>query len=162
MKNEPEIVDVKPKVILNGTTNQKLVSGYLKGKIPFRVWFLSCLAGALVIVTDNLILHKAILEGFFSVFFLNMLITIPMFLVQAHVIGLVLQRKPKTVRTALKIVLITGWAIMGAIIAMALNKIYDGKINSGAVLMIFNYIVLVTVWIALSFLTLRVKTKKSI
>jgi hypothetical protein len=160
MKQEPEIVDVKPKVILNGTTNQKLVSGYLKGKIPFRIWFFSSLAGALVMVIDNLVRRHAILEGFFSVFFLNLLITIPMFLVQAHVIGLVLQRKPKSVRTALAVVLITGWAVMGTIIAMALYKIYEGKINSGAVLMIFNYILLITMWVALSFLALRVKRKK--
>jgi 4-amino-4-deoxy-L-arabinose transferase-like glycosyltransferase len=157
---EPEIVDVKPKVVLNGSTNHKLVSGYLKGRIPFRIWLFSGLAGALVIVINNLVHHHAILEGFFSVFFLNLLITIPLFLAQAHVIGLVLQRKPKKVRTALTIVLIAGWAVMGTIIGMAMYKIYEGKINPGAVLMIFNYILLIVMWVALSFLALRVKRKK--
>lgn len=145
----------------NGTAYASLTKKYVKGKIPFRIWFFSSLVSALSVVVDNVTRDQAPLMGFFSVFFLNLGVTIPLFLAQAHFVGLALQRKPKTARTTLIVTLILGWTITAAALAFFLHRIYEGTMNEGALLMIINYAILVVNWIFLSLLTFKVHRVKT-
>jgi hypothetical protein len=139
----------------NGSAYAEVTKKYLKGRIPFRVWSLSSFTGALVIVVNNLIQHHAILEGFFSVLFMNFLITIPIFMVQAHFVGLALQRNPKSAKKILVLVLLLAWTITGAIMAWFISKLYD-EWNSGTWLMVWNFVTLAVMWWILSIAMFRV------
>ena len=144
----------------NGSAYVDVTKKYLKGRTPFRVWIFSALIAALTIVVNNLVQHEAILQGFFSVFFINLAVTIPLFLVQAHFVGLALQKRPKQAKTALIVVLLIGWIIIGALIAWFMFSIYESGMNSGAWLMLYNFLLLPASWWILSLLTFRVHKVK--
>lgn len=146
----------------NGSTYANITQKYLKGRIPFRIWLFSSLAGSLSIVVDNLQRQNAILEGFFSILFMNMVITIPLFLAQAHFVGLALQRKPKTARTVMTTILILGWAVTGSVIAYFMTVVYNNGMNSGAMLMLTDFLALMLCWIVLSYLTFKVDRVKKL
>lgn len=139
----------------NGSAYADVTKKYLKGRIPFRVWSLSSLLGALIIVVNNLMQHQAILQGFFSVLFMNLIITIPAFLAQAHFVGLALQRKPKSARNVLLVVLMISWIVLGTTIVLILNSIYD-QWNSGTYLVLWNFSIIFISWWILSLLTFKV------
>lgn len=130
-----------------------LIRGYIKGRIPFRIWFFSSLIGAVLMIIFNLIQHQAILQGFFSVLFLNLAVTIPLFLVQAHLVGKTLQRNFEQTKSVLFVLLIVGWMITGFAIGIGLRRIYPEEMNYGIVLMILNYSLQFVMWNVLSYFT---------
>jgi hypothetical protein len=144
----------------NGSAYVEVTKKYLKGRTPFRVWMFSSLIAALTIVVYNLINGQAILQGFFSVFFINLAITIPLFLAQAHFVGMALQKKPKNAKTTLIIVLLIGWVVLGTLIAWFMASVYESGMNSGTWLMLFNFLLLPACWWVLSLLTFRVHKVK--
>lgn len=141
----------------NGSVYAEVTRKYLNGRIPFRVWFFSSLTASLLVIINNLVHHNAVLEGFFSVFFINLAITIPAFIAQAHFIGLSLQRNPKKVRRVLATVLLICWTVTGIFIAWILSSIYESGWNAGAALMVWNFVIVLTSWVLLSFFTLKIK-----
>jgi hypothetical protein len=144
----------------NGSAYVDVTKKYLKGRTPFRVWMFSSLIAALTIVVYNLVNRQAILQGFFSVFFINLAITIPLFLAQAHFVGMTLQKKPKNAKTTLIVVLLIGWVVLGILIAWFMASVYESGMNSGTWLMLFNFLLLPTCWWMLSLLTFRVHKVK--
>jgi hypothetical protein len=144
----------------NGSAYVDVTKKYLKGRTPFRVWMFSSLIAALTIVVYNLVNRQAILQGFFSVFFINLAITIPLFLAQAHFVGMALQKKPKNAKMTLIVVLLIGWVVLGILIAWFMASVYESGMNSGTWLMLFNFLLLPTCWWMLSLLTFRVHKVK--
>jgi|GEM_PF-2904649 len=132
---------------------EALVCGYIKGRIPFRVWFFSALSGSIVMIVFNLMQREAILQGFFSVLFLNLVITLPLFLAQAHFIGKILQRNYKRTTSTLVTVLMIGWLVTGIAIGFGLRSVYNGQMNFGIVMMVINYSVQLIAWVVLSYFT---------
>lgn len=130
-----------------------LVRGYIKGRIPFRIWFFSALSGSVVMILFNLLHHEAILQGFFSVLFLNLAITLPLFLAQAHFVGKTLQKNYKRTKSTLVAVLMIGWLVTGIAIGFGLRSVYQGQMNFGIVVMIINYNLQLIAWVVLSYFT---------
>lgn len=133
-----------------------LTKRYINGRIPFRVWFFSSLIAASVMIVYNFVHHQAFLQGFFSLFFINLAVTIPVFAAQAHFVGLALQRKPENAKKILTTVLLISWAVTGIFIAWVMSMIYGSAWNSGATLMVWNFILQITAWCFLSFFLFRV------
>lgn len=140
---------------------EKLTRQYLSGRIPFRIWFFSSALGAMTIIVNNLIQHEAFLQGFFSTLFMNLVFTIPLFLVQAHFMGKALLRNSKNVSKVLVAILVIGWAVTVATIAYGLSSIYDGSLNLGAMLMIINFGCCMIWWVAIFYFTTLRKLQKS-
>lgn len=142
----------------NESVYSEITRKYLKGKIPFRVWMLASFIGAILTIIDNLILHRAVLQGFFSAFFWNAVITIPIFIVQAHFVGRALQRNPKNAKRTLIIWLLFSWGIIGGLIAWVFAaSIESTGMVSPLRLLLLNWVVVMVSWWGFSLLTFGVK-----
>jgi len=147
-------------ISMNDSIRETLIAGFVKGRIPFRVWFFAALVGSSLMIVNNLVHHDALLQGFFSLLFLNLAITIPLFLSFAHFVGKALQKNFKRTQSTVVAVLIIGWAITGTIIGVALQSIYSEGWNSGLALMVGNFSVQFTMWILLAYFTTTRKLAK--
>ncbi len=134
----------------NGSVYADVTKKYLKGKIPFRVWMLSAFLGASLTIIDNLAQHHAVLEGFFSTFFWNAVITIPIFIVQAHFVARGLQRNPHNAKRTLIICLLLSWTITGLIIGWVLALSFENGVTSDLWSLLCNWVVVMLSWWALS------------
>ena len=133
-----------------------LTKRYVNGRIPFRVWFFSALVGAASMIVYNLVQQGPFLQGFFSLFFINLAVTIPVFVAQAHFVGLALQRKPEQAKKVLMTVLLISWTITALCMVWIMTSLYENW-NSGVALMTCNFIIQLIAWWILSFLLFRVK-----
>lgn len=142
----------------NGSLYGEVTRKYLKGKIPFRVWMLSSFLGAILTIIHNLVQHHAVLQGFFSSFFWNAVITIPIFIVQAHFVGRALQRNPENAKRTLMICLVLCWGVVGGLLAWVFAASFEstGMVASLS-LLIWNWVVVMLSWWAFSLLTFGVK-----
>lgn len=131
---------------------------YVKGKIPFRVWMLSSFLGAALTIISNLVHHNAVLQGFFSSFFWNAVITIPIFIVQAHFVGRALQRNPENAKRVLVVCLLFSWGVIGGLLAWVFAASFEstGMVASLS-LLIWNWVVVMVSWWTLSLLMFRVR-----
>jgi hypothetical protein len=138
-----------------------LIQNYCKGKTPFRIWFYSSAAGALVLVSFNIFYNSILLDYHLIFTFLfstiiNMLFTLPIFLTQSKVICDTLQKNKKNVMNVMLLILILGW-LTEALIGFFIYKFFfESRVMfDGKEILIINFTTMAITWTNISLYTIR-------